>query len=272
MMQLKNFKQTIGVLTLSDASYRTISLNSFETLIELSLKSGLNLLQNQLTDMKKVCDKVYVILDESLNLPFKELKEFCRSQKVHFVLLPDLNVYFALFYVSTRSMKDDLIFYRNLAYIPEISVDFSSMIRAVDLENSNYQTFTVTSNLHPSSKVKNFSFFEFNIKSIHFTDCLQPGFVSESGSLLRWSGALFFKNCLFNDLVFNNGNDSDTLGPFLIQSEELGYTFPVYSEARNLKELLGISFYSPLPLRMAIHNYPVYNLMNEQDYISYSQF
>lgn len=272
MMHLKNFNQIIGVLTLSDASYRTIGLNSFETLTQLSVKNGLNLLHNQLTDMKKVCDKVYVILDESLNLPFKELKEFCRSQKVHFVLLPDLNVYFALFYVSTRSLKDDLIFYRNLAYIPEISVDFSSMIRAVDLENSNYQTFIATSNLHPESKVKNFSFFEFNMKSIHFTDCLQPGFVSESGSLLKWTGMLFFKNYLFSDLVFYKENIAEIPEPFLIQSEELGYTFPVYSEARNLKELLGISFHSPLPLRMAIHDYPVYNLMNEQDYICFTQF
>ncbi len=269
-MHLKNFKNIIGVLTLGDTSFRTINFKSLNTIIDLTAKNGLTLLQNQVKEMEKVCDKIYLILDEALDLHLKELRDFCRSQNIQLVLLPDLNAYFALYYVSSRSLKEDLIFFRNLAFVPEGSVDFSSMVRAVDHENSIYQTFIATASLHQDSTRKNYSFFEFNMKSFHFSDCLQPGFVSESGSLLKWTGILFFKNCLFADLVFHSGKAAKAPEPFLIQSEKFGYTFPVHSEARSLKELLGIAFHSPLPLRMAIHSYPVYNLMNEHDYICYT--
>ena len=271
-MESINFRNIVGVLTLCDTGFRTIDLSSLNALTKLRAKNGLDLLYNQLGEMRKVCDKVYLVMDESLQLPVKSIKEFCRSENVQLVLLPELNSYLALNYVSSRSMKEDLIFFRNLAFVPEEPVDFSSMIRAVDHENSKYQTFIATAHLHPDSTRKNYSFFEFNMKSFHFSDTLQPGFVSESGSLLKWTGILFFINYLFADLVFYSGRAAESSDPFLIHSEEFGYTFPVHREARNLKELLGFGFHSPLPLRMAIHEYPVYNLMNEHDYICYTQF
>jgi|GEM_PF-6396644 len=271
-MVLRNFGNIVGVLTLCDDSFRTIDEISLNALAQLRTRSGMDLLYKQLKEMKAVCDKVYLVLDESFQLPFGELKNFCRSEQVQLVLLPELSAYFALRFICNKSLREDLIFFRNLAFVPQETVDFSSMIRAVDHDNSKFQTFIVTAHLHPDSTRKNHSFFEFNMKSFHFTDSLQPGFVSESGSLLKWTGILFFKNHLFADLVFHSGKNSEKLEPFLIHSEEFGYTFPVHSEARNLKYLLGMAFHSPLPLRMAIHEYPVYNLMNEHDYICFTQF